>query len=145
MIESFGLTVMLFCSVNFVEEAVSSIICCSEQLAKNNSIIYMHQFFISQYPNPCRAQLLSLSVYEISRSEVTISYQKKLLSFYKAMQYIRAQQGDSIDFYSVAQNKIRYFYSVTANKQDWLFIILLLVRFSIGSRSLFDRSSFILR
>ena len=34
------------------------------------------------------------------------------------MQYIRAQQGDSIDFYSVAQNKIRYLYSVTANKQD---------------------------
>ena len=32
------------------------------------------------------------------------------------MQYIR--QGLSIDFYSVAQNKIRYFYSVAANKQD---------------------------
>lgn len=32
------------------------------------------------------------------------------------MQYIRAQQGDSIDFYSVAQNKIRYFYFAPPNK-----------------------------
>lgn len=50
MIESFGLTVMLFCSVNFVEDAISSIICCSEQLAKNNIIIiYTNQFFILNF------------------------------------------------------------------------------------------------
>lgn len=46
-------------------------------------------------------------------------------------------------FYSVAQNKIRLFYSVTANKQDWLFIVLLFDNCSFDSRSLFDRSSFI--
>ena len=47
MTESCGLTVVLFCSVNFFEHKVSSITCCSEQPAKSNIIIkYKHQFFI---------------------------------------------------------------------------------------------------
>ena len=38
------------------------------------------------------------------------------------------------DFYSAAQNKIHFFYSVIANKQDWLFIVLLFDNFSFDSR-----------
>ena len=34
------------------------------------------------------------------------------------MQYIRAQQGDSIDFYSVAQNKIISFLRINNEKSS---------------------------
>ena len=50
MIVSWGASVKLLCSVNFVEDAISSIICCSEQLARSNIIIiYTNQFFILNF------------------------------------------------------------------------------------------------